>query len=113
MTKKKKDLVGNIEFYRLVSENTNDLVAISDLEGTYLYVSPSHKILGYDPAELIGSSGVDYVHPDDVELLFGLLKEAIEDETRQSDSKTLERRVKNAKGQWLLFESTIKSAVAK
>ncbi len=54
--------------YRLITENSSDLISLIDLEsdGRQIYVSPSYQtMLGYDPAELIGPSRPDIVHPDD------------------------------------------------
>jgi two-component system cell cycle sensor histidine kinase/response regulator CckA len=56
------------ERYRLITENSSDLISLIDLEGEgiRIYVSPSYQaMLGYDPAELIGSLRPDIVHPDD------------------------------------------------
>ncbi|MDP3105790.1 MAG: ATP-binding protein [Candidatus Methanoperedens sp.] len=50
------------EIYKLVIENTSDYVSLIDEKGVYIYVSPSHQAMGYDPADLIGRSGVDFVH---------------------------------------------------
>src|SRR5258708_5310569 len=43
--------------YRLIAENTSDLVALLDLEFRCIYASPSHlPVLGYAPEELLGAS---------------------------------------------------------
>lgn len=43
------------EQYRLLSENSNDLIAIQNLEKKFIYFSPSSKqVLGYEPSELLG-----------------------------------------------------------
>lgn len=43
------------EQYRLISENSNDLIGIHDLDNRFLYVSPScRQVLGYEQAELLG-----------------------------------------------------------
>lgn len=58
------------ERYRLVSENSQDFIALHKPDGTYTFVSPSVKsLLGYEPSELLGLSGFDLIHPDDFELL--------------------------------------------
>ncbi|MDQ6814616.1 MAG: PAS domain S-box protein, partial [Bacteroidota bacterium] len=45
------------EQYRLISENSNDLIGIHNLQKEFLYVSPSCKqVLGYEAFELIGKS---------------------------------------------------------
>ena len=56
------------EKYRLITENTSDLISLITftLNPTYTYASPSHeKMLGYAPEDLIGKPCFDLVHPDD------------------------------------------------
>ncbi len=54
------------ELYRLVTENTLDLVALHDAAGKYVYASPSSaKLLGYSNKEIIGQSPAKFCHPDD------------------------------------------------
>ncbi len=55
------------ERFRLLAETTNDLVCLQELDGRYLYVSPSSKrLLGYEPEELLGVDPFDLIHPEDV-----------------------------------------------
>lgn len=43
-----------------------DVVAILDGDGTARYISPSARtVLGYDPAEIVGTNALYLVHPDD------------------------------------------------
>jgi two-component system sporulation sensor kinase A len=42
-----------------------DLVVRADATGVILYVSSNFRSLGYEPDELVGRFGVDFVHPDD------------------------------------------------
>jgi diguanylate cyclase (GGDEF)-like protein/PAS domain S-box-containing protein len=52
--------------YRLLADNTSDLVARLSLDFRYGYVSPaSRELLGYDRDELIGRHAGDLVHPAD------------------------------------------------
>ncbi|RTR36169.1 bifunctional diguanylate cyclase/phosphodiesterase [Robertmurraya yapensis] len=54
------------EKYRLIAENSTDLIRIVDKSGLVLYASPSHKILlGFEPKELEGEHFQMDVHPDD------------------------------------------------
>ena len=54
--------------YRLVAENTVDLITLRANDDRLLYVSPSHRrILGWEPEELEGRPGLELVHPDDIE----------------------------------------------
>ena len=48
------------ERYRLLSENSNDVIAIFDLDGSFNYVSPSClQVLEYTSQELVGKSPVE------------------------------------------------------
>jgi PAS domain S-box-containing protein len=49
-------------------ELTLELILIVDRSGTIIRASPSARtILGYDPEELVGKSGVQLLYPDDLE----------------------------------------------
>ncbi|MDP3853104.1 PAS domain S-box protein [Phenylobacterium sp.] len=53
--------------FRLMADNTTDIIVRGDLSGTLLYVSPSCRNYGYAPEELVGRSAVEHLHPDDLE----------------------------------------------
>lgn len=55
------------EKYRLVAENTQDMIAIIDPETLlFKYVSPANiKIMGYSEEEFLACSCLDSVHPED------------------------------------------------
>ncbi len=60
--------------FRLLAENSSDIISRYDTNGTFLYVSPAcQNILGYAPEELIGQSFLSYIHPDDANYLQELL----------------------------------------
>ncbi len=53
--------------YRLITENTLDLICEVSQHGFYTYVSPNHQeILGYKPKELLGNNFSSLIHSDDV-----------------------------------------------
>lgn len=53
--------------YRLLAENTNDLVCLHNLNGQYLYVSPSCEfLLGYGHEEMMQQHIYNFIHPDDL-----------------------------------------------
>jgi PAS domain S-box-containing protein len=53
------------EELRRVFEASQDLIMVMDPRGSVVQISPSCVvILGYSPGEMIGRSGVDFIHPD-------------------------------------------------
>jgi PAS domain S-box-containing protein len=52
--------------YRLLADNTNDMIVRIGLDGTRYYVSPaSRSLLGYDPEEMVESTPVAAIHAED------------------------------------------------
>ncbi len=58
--KEQKDLLQNI------TDNMFDLVALTDIHGTFKFAGKSHSILGYDAAALVGRNVFEYLHPEDI-----------------------------------------------
>jgi PAS domain S-box-containing protein len=57
-----------IEERRRIFESSQDLIVVLDSRGSIAQISPScEAILGYRPEEMIGFSGVDFIHPDHLE----------------------------------------------
>jgi PAS domain S-box-containing protein len=55
------------ESYRILADNSLDVVMEADPATNFTWVSPSvTEVLGWRPDELIGLSAVDIVHPDDM-----------------------------------------------
>jgi len=53
--------------YRLLSENSRDVIGLHNPDGTYRYISNSiQELLGYEPNELIGRNPFEFFHPDDL-----------------------------------------------
>lgn len=53
--------------YRLLAENSTDLIARLDLQGRFLFVSPaSHELLGLAPGAMLGKPVVDWVLEEDL-----------------------------------------------
>src|SRR5947209_3469715 len=55
------------EFFRLISENVTDLIAVLDPGGRRIYNSPSYKTLLGDPDSLRGTDSFNDSHTDDRE----------------------------------------------
>jgi len=68
-SKKQQNLLLETQFnYKLLVENTTELVCRHDLDGVFLKVNENVKeILGYDPEDLVGKNPYEFHHPDDTE----------------------------------------------
>ncbi|MBK9712023.1 MAG: PAS domain S-box protein [Kouleothrix sp.] len=66
------------ERYRLITENSSDLVSLIDQQGRWVYVTPSHQaVLGFDAGDLLGTRPIDLVHPDDRPALVEQLRRSL------------------------------------
>lgn len=55
------------ELYNLISENSQDIIILTDQCGVIQYVSPAiDPVLGYKSADLLGYVREDIIHPDDL-----------------------------------------------
>lgn len=66
------------EQFRLIAENTVDLISLVDTDGKRLYASPSFKSVIGDTGRLIGTNIFDSVHPDDRERMHAVFNEIIQ-----------------------------------
>ena len=86
------------EKYRLIVENTRDIIYTLNTAGEFTYISPSlTRVLGYSPADLIGHSLLSLVHPDDLPTVREIYRRSITDDYR---SPGTESRVRHASGEW-------------
>lgn len=64
------------ERFRLLVQNSSDVITVIDAEGTIRYVSPAiERTMGYRPEEVIGRSVFGYLLPDDLDRGRGLFAE--------------------------------------
>ena len=88
--------------YRLLAENTTDVIILSDLDTRRRYVSPAVKtMLGYDAEDLIGTRPIDSVHPDDVEGYGRVLADLVEGRVERCISS---QRYRHRDGRWIWIE---------
>ena len=83
-----------------LAQNSIDLISRTSLDGILRYVSPSAlAILGYEPREMVGRPGEDFLHPDD----YAAARE------RQAGKGgapvTHLQRVRHKDGRWVWMES--------
>ena len=53
------------EYFRVILDHVEDLIAVIDLKGKRLYNSPSYKAVLGDSQRLVGTDSFSEIHPDD------------------------------------------------
>ena len=92
------------ELFRLLAENSSDCLSTCRADGTLIYISPvSERIFGYKPEELCGNDNFDRVHPEDMPILTGTIKKALEN---PGVYLTIEIRLLHKMGHWMWTEIT-------
>jgi PAS domain S-box-containing protein len=70
LIRSEKELMESEEKFRGLVENINEAVFSVNAEGMLTYISPSIQRFGsFDPAGLTGTPFMDFIHPDDREML--------------------------------------------
>jgi len=92
---------------RLLTENSADLISHHSPEtGEYLYVSPSvRRALGYEPAEMLGTTVYDYLPDDDRELIWQEVRRQMRE---NAESTVVEHRFRNRAGDYIWLGSRFK-----
>ncbi|MDI7251255.1 MAG: PAS domain S-box protein [Actinomycetota bacterium] len=89
-------------FLRRLTDNMLDLISQVDVEGRFVYLSPSNqKVLGYKPEELIGTHVFELVHPEDLPRVTA----AYRDSEKKLAPGRVEFRARRADGGYLWVES--------
>jgi PAS domain S-box-containing protein len=89
---------------RLLIEHGMEVIGVIDAAATFSYVSPSvERVFGYPPDLPIGTSAIEYVHPDDREAAQGLLASILH--SPPGAALTLRFRLRNRDGEWRSVET--------
>jgi PAS domain S-box-containing protein len=90
--------------FRLLIENSSDIATILDANGINQYQSPSiERVLGYKPEELVGTSALSRIHPDDVEAARHTLSSIF---ANPGQTHTVEFRYLHRNGSWAVVEAS-------
>jgi len=91
------------EYFRSLIEDTADLIAVLEADGTARYISPSvTRILGYRAEEWIGTSVFTFMHPDDVDAVRQGFLERVQ---KPGVGPVIEFRMRHKDGFWLVIEA--------
>ncbi|HUH93479.1 MAG TPA: EAL domain-containing protein [Casimicrobiaceae bacterium] len=98
-------LIETMRSYQLITENSTDLITKHTPDGTITFASPvAHSVLGLEPEDLIGHSLVEFVHPEDYEVVRVALGVAIHTET----PPTVVYRARHHAQHHVWFETTLR-----
>ena len=87
------------EKYRLITENSNDLISVLDDRLQYKFVNRAYELLGYSTEEIYNSQATDFIHPDDIKRAVKAFRKGL---VKGTGSEEL--RVKHKDGRFSWFE---------
>lgn len=92
--------------YRLLAENSADMICTHKKGGDFIFVSPSSlNLIGYTPEELINKKLYSLIHPDDVDFF---KNNFFENFKADMYDKPLQYRIRHKNGNYIWFESVVK-----
>jgi two-component system, cell cycle sensor histidine kinase and response regulator CckA len=89
--------------FRRLLQNSNDIILVLDSDCIQTSVDgPIERILGFKADELIGTNGLDYIHPGDLERVRTILTEALQ---QPAATRRVEYRIRHKNGGWVTVEA--------
>jgi PAS domain S-box-containing protein len=90
------------ERFRLMVENSHDIMTVRDADAKVRYMSPSvNRVLGYSQEQMIGSTGFELIHPEDRSAVENALNEFWKNPGARD---SIQYRAKHANGTWVSLE---------
>ncbi len=98
------------EMYRLLADNTNDIIALQEPDASLKYISPAaENLLGYQQEELLHNKFINVIHKDDIPNLRTIIRKKL---LKGKIIEAVTYRAKHKNGNYVWLESLI-SPVAK
>ncbi len=87
--------------FRALIQHASDIIMVIGLDANVRYVSPAFEaILGYPASETTNMSGLEFVHPDDIEAV----RAAIAQNVPSARTTGAEARMRHRDGHWRWFD---------
>jgi diguanylate cyclase (GGDEF)-like protein/PAS domain S-box-containing protein len=107
LERSQEELRSNERRFRTLVQRSFDVITVITRDMQISYTSPSMEdLLGYTPAELLGTSGVELIHPDDRELVARTLGTVLD---RPEATVCLEFRLRHKNGTFRRVEFHIRN----
>lgn len=92
--------------FRLLADHSTDMISLHSPDGSFLYASPGfEKVLGHDPARLLGMDPGEFVHPDDLARMQAPHSSLLS----EPDVLVFDYRARHAAGHYVRLETTAHS----
>lgn len=96
--------------FRALIEHSSDGITLFDADAVILYASPAvRRILGYDPAEVVGHDSFELTHPNDEPALREAWAEVL---LTPGGSRTMTFRARHKDGSWRWVERILTNLLA-
>ncbi len=96
--------------FRSLVHNSSDLITVVDEHAIASYQSPSStRVLGYEPAAIVGAKLTDLLHPNDKSRV---VKTFAELRDRSDATVALTFRLRHRNGAWITMEGTVRNLLA-
>jgi PAS domain S-box-containing protein len=103
-------LLNSEQKFRLLAENSGDIISVHAADGTMWYLSPSATtILGYEVEEMLGKSIYQFVHPDDIYKFFP--SEQTKSALAETESIIIRYRILRKDGIYIWHETIVKPII--
>ena len=90
------------ERFRAMVEDSADIISILREDGSVQYISPCvEQILGYKQEELLGRKVIDYLHPEDINVVVAAMTPGI---PAEEIGPSLELRLRHKDGSWRFLD---------
>ena len=104
-----QNLIESERKFRFISENITDLITIIDIDGRFMYVSPSsEKVIGYTTEDLVGKNSIFLIHKEDVT---PYIEEALEKSVFDKKEVILRYRILSKQGNYYWVETHFKPII--